>query len=63
MPKSNELIKPAELAEQEGVSLTLIRRLMKEGELKYLEHSPRNRQIFFSSWQAYVARNTKGYDR
>lgn len=58
MIDNDEYLSPKELADRAGVSVALIRRCMKEGELEYVEHSPKNRKIKYSSWLDYVARRT-----
>lgn len=49
-----------ELAERVGVSVSLIRKFMRDGELEYVEYSPKNRKIKYSSWLALVSRKTRG---
>ncbi|PRY74514.1 hypothetical protein CLV80_11732 [Yoonia maritima] len=58
MIDDGEYLSPKELAERAGVTVALIRRYMKEGELEYIEHSPKNRKIKYSSWLDLVARRT-----
>jgi len=41
MPEDEEYLKPKDLAERVGVSVSLIRKYMRNGELEYIEFSPK----------------------
>ncbi len=60
MPEDEEYLKPKDLAERVGVSVSLIRKYMRNGELEYIEFSPKVRMILYSSWLKLVARRKRG---
>ena len=55
MPSDNhdEEFSPAELAKRVGVSVGLIRRLMRDKKLEYRRYSEKVRKIRWSAWVAY----------
>ncbi|MCQ0090250.1 hypothetical protein [Roseovarius sp. M141] len=55
---TEEYFTPKELAERTAVSIALIRQYMRDGELEYIQYSPKNRKIRYSSWLDLVKRNT-----
>lgn len=52
-------VSPAELAKHEDISISLIRRLMREGVLEFIEYSPKVRKIPMRAWEAYKQQQTK----
>ncbi|MEP4145567.1 MAG: helix-turn-helix domain-containing protein [Halioglobus sp.] len=60
MNTDDEYLTPRELADRTGVSIALIRKYMREGELEYIEYSPKNRRIRYTSWLDLVDRKTRG---
>lgn len=55
----NDYVTPRELSEKSGISVSIIRRLMKDGELEFIAVSSRTRQIRYSSWLDFIERNTR----
>lgn len=54
-------VSPAELAKHEDISISLIRRLMREGVLEFIEYSPKVRKIPMRAWEAYKQQQTKKF--
>lgn len=59
MRQLEDLLRPIELAEETQLSVSLIRKLMREGELEYIEFSPKNRRIVYGSWLSYMERKKR----
>ena len=58
--EDDEEFSPAELAERVGVSVSLIRRLMRDEKLEYRRYSEKVRKIRWSAWIAYRDSVTHG---
>ena len=50
----DQLVKPIDLAKESGLSLSLIRKLMRNGDLSFIEVSPKVRLIEYKSVLDYL---------
>lgn len=53
------LLTPKELSDRVGVSINLVRKLMRNGQLEFIEYSKKIRKIRLSSWKAYELKMTR----
>ncbi len=50
---------PSDLAKQVGVSVHVVRRLIREGRLKHVEISRKMRWVTLRDWYEFVEKNTR----
>ena len=52
-------MRPSELAARVGISVHVIRRLIRDGRLKHTEISRKMRWVTLRDWHAFVEKNTR----